>query len=58
MARKSVCHRRSRPKLWPTPGEDAVDAVTNAAFEIVAVHALNVVDDRLDSRTTLHLAPP
>src|SRR6201989_70854 len=41
-------------------GEDGVDAVADAAFEIVAVHAvlgLDVADDGLDSRTTLHLAP-
>src|SRR3954468_4492549 len=41
-------------------GEDGVDAVADAGFEIVAVHAvlgLDVADDGLDSRTTLHLAP-
>src|SRR5712671_3530929 len=40
-------------------GEDGVDAVACAAFEIVAVHAvlgLDVADDGLDSRATLHLA--
>src|ERR1700754_5121960 len=40
-------------------GEDGVDAIADAAFEIVAVHAVlghDVADDGLDSRTTLHLA--
>lgn len=40
--------------------EDGVDAVAEAALEVVAVHAvlgLDVADDGLDSRTTLHLAP-
>ena len=40
-------------------GQDGVDAVADAALEIVAVHAvlgLDVADDGLDSRTTLHLA--
>src|SRR6478736_9507678 len=40
-------------------GEDGVDAVADAAFEIVALHAvlgLDVTDDGLDSRAALHLA--
>lgn len=40
--------------------EDGVDAVAEAALEVVAVHAvlgIDVADDGLDSRTTLHLAP-
>ena len=40
-------------------GEDSVDAVADAALEIVAVHAvlgLDVADDGLDGRATLHLA--
>src|SRR5690349_21210277 len=60
MARKSsASHRRSRPVIAGR-GEDGVDAVADAAFEIVAVHAvlgLDVADDGLDSRTTFHLAP-
>src|ERR1700759_4103989 len=41
-------------------GQDGVDAVADAAFEVVAVHAvlgLDVADAGLDGRTTLHLAP-
>ena len=40
-------------------GKDSVDAVAEAPLEIVAVHAvlgLDVADDGLDSRATLHLA--
>lgn len=40
-------------------GEDGVDAVAEAPLEIVAVHAvlgLDVADDGLDGRATLHLA--
>jgi len=40
-------------------GENSVDAVAEASLEIISVHAvlgLDVADDRLDSRATLHLA--
>jgi hypothetical protein len=40
-------------------GEDGIDAVAEAPLELIAVHAvlsLDVADDGLDSRTTLHLA--
>src|SRR6476620_8311250 len=61
MARKrSASHRREQAEVLADRGEDGVDAVADAAFEIVAVHAvlgLDVADDGLDSRTTLHLAP-
>src|SRR6476620_8705638 len=55
MARKSSASHRSTGR-----GQDGVDAVADAAFEVVAVHAvlgLDVADDGLDGRTTLHLAP-
>src|SRR5882724_8042305 len=59
MARKSsASHRRSGPKLKPAAARTALTPVADAAFEIVSVHAelgLNLADDGLDTRTTLHL---
>lgn len=58
MARKSE-PSQEQTEVVSGRGEDGVDAVPVAAVGIIAVHAvlgLNMADERLDSRATLHLA--
>ncbi|MGY2843192.1 hypothetical protein ACVIHI_008096 [Bradyrhizobium sp. USDA 4524] len=60
MTRKSsASHRRSSPKLSPAAARTTLMRSSRATFEMVALRAmfaLDVADNGLDSRATLHLA--